>query len=97
MLDVRGKSTITELMIIATGTSTRHIRSLAENVVVEAKKAGEQPLGVEGQRDTDWVLVDLDEIIVHIMLPETRDLYSLEKLWGEGDFSQLDLAQSGRR
>ncbi len=97
ILDVRGKSTITELMVVATGTSTRHVRSIAENVVVEAKNAGEQPLGIEGQRDTDWMLVDLNDIIVHIMLPETRDLYSLEKLWGEGDFPQLDLAQSGSR
>lgn len=96
-LDVRGKSTVTELMIIATGTSTRHVRSISDNVAVEAKNAGEQPLGVEGQRDTDWMLVDLNNIIVHIMLPEARDLYSLEKLWGEGDFPELDMAQSGSR
>lgn len=97
VLDVRGKSTITELMIVATGTSTRHIRSIAENVAVEAKNAGEQPLGMEGQRDTDWVLVDLHDIVVHVMLPETRDFYNLEKLWSDGDFEELASVQNGRR
>ena len=91
VLDVQGKSTITDLMVIATGTSTRHVRSIAENVALKAKDAGEQPLGTEGGRDSEWVLVDLNNIIVHVMTPATRDFYNLEKLWGEGEVSQADL------
>lgn len=81
MLDVSDMTEMTDKMIFATGTSSRHVKSLADNVVVEAKKAGFQPIGVEGQNTGDWVLVDLCDVLVHIMLPETRNLYALEKLW----------------
>ncbi len=91
VLDVRGKSTITDLMVIATGTSTRHVKSIAENVGLQAKNAGEQPLGTEGGRDSEWMLVDLNDIIVHVMTPATRDFYNLEKLWGEGEVAHDDL------
>ncbi len=81
VLDVRGKTSITDIMVIASGTSDRHVRSLANEVVVKAKEAGAMPLGVEGEREGQWVLVDLVDIVVHIMLPSVRDFYHIEKLW----------------
>lgn len=81
VLDVSEKSTITEVMLIATGTSSRHVKAIADNVALEAKKQGNPPLGIEGEQGSDWVLVDLDDVVVHIMLQQTRDFYNLEKLW----------------
>ena len=84
-IDVRGKTSIADFLVIASGTSTRHVKSIADEVVRYAKKAGMMPLGVEGQRDADWVLVDLGDIIVHVMLPRIREFYGLERLWTVGD------------
>jgi ribosome silencing factor RsfS/YbeB/iojap len=81
VLDVRGLTDIADWMVIASGTSDRHVRSVAQRVVERTKEAGFRPHGVEGQQDGDWVLIDLNEMIVHVMLPRVREFYGLEKLW----------------
>ena len=81
LLDVRGLTDIADYMVIASGTSDRHVRSVAQRVVEKTKEAGYRPHGCEGLTDGDWVLIDLHEMIVHIMLPRVREFYGLEKLW----------------
>jgi ribosome-associated protein len=83
VLDVHDKSSVTDIMIIASGNTARQVKALADNVVEKAKHAGVQPLGVEGETHGEWALVDLGDIVVHIMQPAIRDFYNLEKLWGE--------------
>ena len=84
-IDVSGRTSIADLLIIASGTSSRHVKSIADEVVTFAKRAGMLPLGVEGQEEAEWVLVDLGDIIVHVMLPRIREFYGLERLWTVGD------------
>jgi ribosome-associated protein len=81
VIDVHRLTTVADKMIICTGSSSRHAKSLAENLVIEVKKQGIKPLSVEGESDGEWILVDLGDIIVHIMLSRTRDFYGLENLW----------------
>jgi ribosome-associated protein len=81
VLDVHKLTDIADTMVIASGNSDRHVRSIADRIVEHAKKAGFRPMGVEGERDGEWVLVDLQDIIVHIMLPRVREFYRLESLW----------------
>lgn len=84
-IDVRGRTSIADYLVIAAGTSTRHVKSVADEVVRFAKKCGVMPLGVEGEREAEWVLVDLGDVIVHVMLPRVREFYALERLWTVGD------------
>jgi ribosome-associated protein len=81
VLDVRGKTPLTDFMVIASGTSNRHVKALADSVAIKARESGVQPLGIEGEEGQEWVLVDLNDVIVHVMLPKVRDFYNLEKLW----------------
>lgn len=84
-IDVIGKSSVTDFMVIASGTSSRHVKSIADEVVKFAKNLGIMPLGVEGEREAEWVLVDLGDVLVHVMLPRVREFYALERLWTVGD------------
>lgn len=88
-IDVRPLTSLTDVMIIASGTSTRHVKSLADNVVKMVKEAGMKPMGMEGERDGDWVLIDLAGVIVHVMQPATRAFYDLERLWTPGASSHI--------
>ena len=81
VLDVRKVTDVADCMVLASGNSDRHVRSIADRVVERAKSGGFRPMGVEGQRDGEWVLVDLNDVIVHVMLPRVREFYGLEKLW----------------
>jgi ribosome-associated protein len=81
VLDVRGLTDVADTMIIASGTSDRHVKSISERVAYDAKHAGFRAMGVEGERDGEWALVDLNDVIVHVMLPRVREFYRLESLW----------------
>jgi ribosome-associated protein len=81
ILDVRGVADFADTLVIASGNSDRHVRSIADRVVQNAKAAGVRPFGLEGTRDGEWVLVDLHDMIVHVMLPRVREFYALERLW----------------
>ncbi|MBN2885565.1 MAG: ribosome silencing factor [Chromatiaceae bacterium] len=81
VMDVRGKTAVTDYMIVASGTSDRHVKAIAETVAFRAKDAGEAPLGTEGLAEGEWALVDLNGVVLHVMLPRVRDFYSLERLW----------------
>lgn len=81
ILDVRDVTDVSDCMVLASGNSDRHVRSIADRVVERAKQAGFRPMGVEGERDGEWVLVDLNDVIVHVMLPRVREFYGLESLW----------------
>jgi ribosome-associated protein len=83
VLDVRALTDVADTMIVASGTSDRHVRAIAESVVVQSKAAGRRPMGTEGEPDGEWVLVDLQDVLVHVMLPRVREFYALEQLWEE--------------
>jgi ribosome-associated protein len=95
VIDVREQTSITDIMVIASGTSTRHVKAVADNVALEAKKIGVKALGVEGEKGAEWILIDLGDVVVHVMMPEVRDFYALEKLWSVGN-EQRPVADSER-
>lgn len=81
LIDVTSLTPITDCLIICSATSKRHANTLAEKVVTQSKNLGTHPFGVEGFEDSEWILIDLHDVIVHIMLPSVREFYNLEKLW----------------
>ncbi|WP_281645122.1 ribosome silencing factor [Parendozoicomonas sp. Alg238-R29] len=91
VLDVSDKTDVTDAMIIVSGTSSRHVKSLADNLVKTCKEAGVMPLGVEGEEQAEWVLVDLGDVVVHLMMPSARQFYDLERLW-EASVEQVEAA-----
>ena len=99
LLDVRGLTDITDAMIVASGTSDRHVRAIADRVIEKAKSEGRRPLGVEGQRDGEWVLVDLQDVLLHVMLPRIREFYAIEQLWDGPEKTHKPASKSvrGRR
>lgn len=80
-MDVRAQTDIADYMILASGTSSRHVASLVNNVIVEAKEAGLNPRGIEGKEGGEWILIDLIDVVVHVMVPQAREFYDLERLW----------------
>lgn len=97
VLDVRGKTGITDIMVVASGNSGRHVKAIADRVVEDAREQGVRPLGVEGEDSAEWVLVDLGDVVVHVMGANTRELYRLERIWGIDDAdSDASSADSSR-
>ncbi|HUL10776.1 MAG TPA: ribosome silencing factor [Methylococcaceae bacterium] len=96
VIDVRNKTGVTDYMIVASGTSERHVKSLADHVVEKAKASEVQPLGIEGQATGEWVLVDLGDAIVHVMKPQVREFYQLEKFW-QSDYASTPAAAAASR
>jgi ribosome-associated protein len=92
-LDVSSMTTVTDYMVVASGTSNRHVKALVDNVAEKAKEAGHRPIGIEGEDGGEWVLLDLQDTLVHVMLPKVREFYNLEKLWSispHGDAAATD-------
>lgn len=94
-IDVREKTSITDFMVIASGTSSRHVKSLVDNILEKAKEQGVRPIGSEGLDSGEWALLDLGDIVVHVMLPTTRQFYDLERLWQGAEQSRAQ--QGGER
>ncbi len=93
-IDVRGKSSMTDVLYFATGNSTRHVKSIADNVSIKAKEAELDVLGMEGKGSAEWILVDLNDVIVHVMLESTREFYQLEKLWDADDANDKSVEEA---
>lgn len=85
VLDVREKANFTDYMVVTSGASTRQVRAIADNIIDKVKQRGMRPLGIEGEQQGEWLLVDFGDVLVHVMHPSTRDFYQLEKLWSGGE------------
>ena len=85
VLDLREMGAFTDFFVIASGTSDRHARAVAESVLEALRAQGERPLGTEGERNGRWILLDLGDVVVHVFQPEVREFYDLERLWGEAE------------
>jgi ribosome-associated protein len=96
LIDVRGLTDIADAMIVASGTSDRHVRAIADRVIEKAREQGRRPLGVEGKRDGEWVLVDLQDVLLHVMLPRVREFYSIEQLWDTQDRVHIPAREATR-
>lgn len=94
IIDLTDRSSFADYMVVVSGTSTRQVKAMADRLVQRAKAAGYAPLGVEGDREAEWVLVDLADVIVHLMLPQTRAFYNLEKLWSTPPVARSTSAQA---
>ena len=96
-LDLTGKTSIADLMVVASGRSSRHVGAVADDVVEHLKKSGMKGIRVEGQPHCDWVLIDAGDVIVHVFRPEVRDFYAIEKMWsgGKGSRRSVDRADTG--
>lgn len=94
-IDVRGKTSITDFMIIASGSSARQVKALAENVIDKAKEQGVRPVGSEGLDGGEWALIDLNDVVVHVMQVETREHYDLERLWQGAEQSRAQHHEQG--
>lgn len=92
VIDVRALTDVADTLVIASGTSDRHVRSIADRVIEQVKASGKRPFGIEGAREGEWVLVDLQDIVVHVMLPRVREFYALERLWEAGAAPQARAA-----
>jgi len=88
-LDVRNLTSVTDYMIVASGRSNRHVKALTDAVAEKSREAGHRPAGVEGEEGSEWVLLDLHDTLVHVMLPRVREFYNLEKLWSLSPTSEL--------
>jgi len=90
LVNVQGRSSVTDVLLFASGRSDRQVKSIANNVIAEVKKVGIQPLGVEGLNTGDWVLVDLGDLVLHVMLPQVRDYYGIERMWEADEAGDTD-------
>jgi ribosome-associated protein len=93
VLDVAQHSGFTDYMVVATGTSNRHVKSLADNLQRRCREQAVRPLGVEGEQAAEWILVDLGDVVVHLMQPQTRAFYNLEKFWSLTEMSESAAAR----
>ncbi len=94
VFDVRDMTSVTDYFLLASGTSDRHVRSLSDKLIQNVKQAGQPPLGIEGQDAAEWVLIDLNDVIVHVMQPRTREFYKLEDLWTVGPAGDMDMVSN---